>query len=120
MVDLGTPRGWLPRLLAPIAFFAAATVLILLVQNALSSDDGPTGPTATQSVLPTTTTDGGNDPDASETGTGEQRRRYYRVRSGDLLETIAAEFNTSVERLLELNPGIDPQALTVGERIRVR
>jgi LysM repeat protein len=119
VVDLGTPRGWLPRLLAPIAFFAAATVLILLVQNALSSDDGPTSPTTTQSTPPTTT-DGGNEPDTSETGTGEQRRRYYRVRSGDLLETIAAEFNTSVERLLELNPGIDPQALTVGERIRVR
>jgi LysM repeat protein len=119
MVDIGSPRDWLPRLLAPIAFFVAATVLILLVQNALSSDDGPTQPTATESSPPPTTTE--NQTGTGETGTTERpRRRYYRVKEGDLLETIAAEFNTSVEQLLELNPGIDPQALTVGQRIQVR
>jgi LysM repeat protein len=119
VVEIDVLRDWIPRLLAPVAFFVAATVLILIVQNALSSDDGPTGPTATQSTPPPTTT--GSETTTGGTGTTERpRRRYYRVKSGDLLETIAAEFNTSVEQLLELNPGIDPQALTVGQRIRVR
>jgi LysM repeat protein len=118
VVDIERLREWMPRLLAPLAFFVAATALILLVQNALSSDDGSTGPTATQSTPPTGTAAETN---PGETGTTERpRRRFYRVKSGDLLETIAAEFNTSVERLIELNPGIDPQALTVGQRLRVR
>jgi LysM repeat protein len=41
------------------------------------------------------------------------------VKSGDTLEAIAARHGTSVERLLELNPEIDPVALTIGQRIRV-
>jgi LysM repeat protein len=118
MVGLDRLREWMPRLLAPVAFFVAATVLILLVQNALSSDEQTATPTVTQPAPGTTTT---GSETTGETGTTERRRRrHYRVKEGDLLETIAAEYNTSVERLLELNPGIDPQALTVGQRIRVR
>jgi LysM repeat protein len=41
------------------------------------------------------------------------------VRSGDTLATIAEANGTTVERLLELNPGIDPVALPVGARVRV-
>lgn len=113
----------MPRLIAPVAFFLAATVLILLVQNALSSDDGPRTQSVAQTNPGPATSDG--ETDTGQTGTtgttGErQRRRFYRVKSGDLLETIAAEFDTSVEQLLELNPTIDPQALTVGQRIRLR
>lgn len=118
VVEIPPHRDWFWRLLAPLAFFVAATVLILLVQNALSSDDGPTAQTPTQPAPGPTTS--GSETNPGETTTEPRRRRYYRVREGDLLETIAAEFNTSVERLLELNPGIDPQALTVGQRIRVR
>jgi LysM repeat protein len=109
-------RDWFWRLLAPLAFFAAATVLVLLVQNALSSENGTATPAPTQSAPAPTTSAGETTTDLTTT---QERRRYYRVREGDLLETIAAEFDTSVERLLELNPGIDPQALTVGQRIRV-
>jgi LysM repeat protein len=116
MVD--SLREWFPRLLAPIAFFVAATVLILLVQNALSSGDGSSTPPPTQSAAGPTTS--GSETAPGGTTTEPRRRRYYKVKEGDLLETIAAEFNTSVEQLVELNPGIDPQALTVGQRIRVR
>jgi LysM repeat protein len=117
VVDLDRLREWGPRLLAPVAFFVAATVLILLVQNALSNDEAPSTPPTTQSAPPTTTPDTETAP--TET-TERPRRRYYRVKAGDLLETIATDFNTSPERLLELNPGIDPQALQVGQRIRLR
>jgi LysM repeat protein len=41
------------------------------------------------------------------------------VRSGDTLASIAERFGTTVDRLMELNPGIDPQALRVGQQIRV-
>jgi hypothetical protein len=33
---------------------------------------------------------------------------------------IADQYDTSVEQLLVLNPDIDPVALTVGQRIRVK
>ncbi len=43
----------------------------------------------------------------------------YAVRSGDTLASIADKFGTTVDRLMELNPTVDPVALTVGAPIRV-
>jgi LysM repeat protein len=45
--------------------------------------------------------------------------RFYIVESGDTLGGIAGEFDTSVDRLMELNPAVDPRALRVGQRVRV-
>ncbi len=47
------------------------------------------------------------------------RAAAYAVRSGDTLGTIAERFGTTVDRLMELNPGVDPTALRVGQPIRV-
>jgi peptidoglycan DL-endopeptidase LytE len=47
------------------------------------------------------------------------RASTYAVRSGDTLASIAEKFGTTVDRLMELNPGVDPTALTVGMPIRV-
>jgi LysM repeat protein len=114
VVDQDQARVWAARLAAPVAFFLAATVLILLVESGLSGESSNTTPTETTATAPT-----GNSP----TTTGQQAnrgRRFYRVRSGDTLESIAARVDTTVERLLELNPGIDSLTLQPGERIRVR
>jgi LysM repeat protein len=51
--------------------------------------------------------------------TKSTRAAAYSVRSGDTLASIAEKFGTSVDRLLELNPGIDPTALRVGQSVRV-
>jgi LysM repeat protein len=119
VVDQEQVRVWAARLAAPVAFFLAATVLILLVNSGLSAGDesGNTTPTTT---VPTGTEPTGNSP----TTTGQQRKRkklFYTVRSGDTLESIAARSDTDVETLLRLNPDIeDPLALQPGDRIRVR
>ncbi|MDA8211869.1 MAG: LysM peptidoglycan-binding domain-containing protein [Clostridia bacterium] len=42
---------------------------------------------------------------------------YWTVASGDSLYTIAKDSGTTVERLLELNPGIDPLNLQEGMNI---
>jgi LysM repeat protein len=42
------------------------------------------------------------------------------VRAGDTLESIAAATGVAVERLRELNPSLEPTALFIGERIRLR
>jgi LysM repeat protein len=45
--------------------------------------------------------------------------KFYIVESGDTLGSIAGQFETSVDRLMELNPAVDPRALRVGQRVRV-
>jgi LysM domain len=110
-------RVWVARFLAPAVFFFAAIVLVLLVQNGLGSEGGEaeTPPPATAPNTPTGTN--------GETETGSRqpgRRRFYRVRPGDTLDSIAVRFETTVEELVRLNPGIDPLALSPGQRIRVR
>ncbi len=45
---------------------------------------------------------------------------YYTVRAGDSLFLIGRRLGVSVDRLLELNPDVDPDNLTVGQRICVR
>ena len=52
--------------------------------------------------------------------TPPHHRRFYRVRCGETLSDVAIRFDTSVEQLLVLNPGIEPTNLTVGQRVRVK
>jgi len=49
-----------------------------------------------------------------------QSRRYYRVRAGDTLARIAARTKTPVARLQQLNPKVQPTALFIGQRLRLR
>ena len=42
---------------------------------------------------------------------------YYVVRPGDTLYTISKKYNVSVAKLIEANPGIDPNNLQVGQLI---
>ncbi len=44
----------------------------------------------------------------------------YTVKPGDTPSSIAEEAGIPLERLLELNPDIDPQALSPGQRLRLR
>lgn len=104
-------RVWMARVLAPIAFLAAATLLVVLVQRALRDESDSVGVTPGETVVVTTESTG--------TDTGEVERRFYRIKVGDTLESIAERFDTTVEELLQLNPGVDPLALTPGQRIRV-
>ncbi len=46
--------------------------------------------------------------------------KYYEVQSGDTLTSIAHETGVPVSRILQLNPGIDPQILISGEDLKLR
>jgi LysM repeat protein len=54
------------------------------------------------------------------TGTTTPGAEYYVVVSGDTLGSIAQKYNTTVDELTTLNLGIDPTALTVGQKIRIK
>jgi LysM repeat protein len=61
---------------------------------------------------------------ATKTGTKPTgkfaRARYYTVRAGDNLTRIAARTGLTIERLQQLNPRINPNALQTGQRLRLR
>jgi LysM repeat protein len=101
------------RLAAPAAFLAGITIAVLLVRAGMS--DGETTTAAQTSVATTaavTTT-------ATQTAT-EPTPVFVEVESGGTLDQIALDNDTTVEQLLQLNPGLDPTGLQVGQRIRVR
>jgi LysM repeat protein len=103
-------RTWVYRIAAPAAFFLAATILVVLIERGLNGD--PQTPTT---VLPSTSA-----PDTTTTaGTTTSKKKIYRVKAGDTLESIAAKFDTTVDDLLALNPNVDPLALSPGQKIRV-
>ncbi len=93
-------RAAVARLAAPFVFLLAVTIAVMLVRAGLRERS----PSAGRGGVVATTT-------------GEQR---YEVRRGDTLQSIAARFGTSAKELTRLNPGIDPVALRVGDRLRVK
>jgi LysM repeat protein len=110
------PRRELARFAAPAAFLLALTIAAFVVHAGLSgggeSDRATTAPTRLVTERVTT---------ASQTTTKKKRpaKRFYTIQSGDTLEIVAARVGTTTERLLALNPGIDPHALTVGQKVRI-
>jgi LysM repeat protein len=95
------------RVGAPLAFLAAVTVAVLLVRSGLDQGASRSRPSVPSASVSTTTGHGGS-------------RRYYRVRAGDTLAAIAPRFSLTEAELIALNPSIEPTALHVGQRIRVR
>lgn len=94
------------RIAVPLAFLAAVTVAVLLVRSGLdeAATRANTVPVATVPAPPAS----------------GQTRRFYRIRPGDTLAAIAPRFGLTEVELLALNPGIEPTALRIGQRIRVR
>jgi LysM repeat protein len=101
---------------APVAFLAAATVAVLLIKAGLG---GGSGGTTTGAEIPTATTTVATRTHSTTTTQTTTAARYYTIQSGDTLGSVALKENTTVDELVRLNPGVDPEALHVGQRIRV-
>lgn len=54
------------------------------------------------------------------TPTNEVTKKYYSVRAGDTFSKIAQRHGKSISQLQRLNPGVNINRLSVGQRIRVR
>jgi LysM repeat protein len=57
---------------------------------------------------------------AEQNGHKAHTPKSYEVQSGDTLTSIAHETGVSVAQILELNPGVDPQILVSGEKLKLR
>jgi LysM repeat protein len=104
-------RSRFTRYAAPVAFLSAVTIGALVVRSGLEHGKHP-ATTPTTTVRAKTKTTGGN-------GHRRGHVRTYTVQSGDTLGSIAIKTGTTVAMLEQLNPGVDPTALRVGEKIRV-
>jgi LysM repeat protein len=105
------------RYAAPAAFLLAATIAILIVRSGLSNDETTA---TTPTVATTTVEEPAGTTTVAGTTTDVSGAEFYEIESGDTLAVVAEQFDTTVERLLVLNPDIDPVALTIGQRIRVK
>src|SRR5437762_2192807 len=104
------------RWLAPLALVAACLALVVVLATTGSSDSGsvedqipsaPAGTTAKPPARSTTT--------ATTTSAGSPSATYT-VQSGDFLSTVAEKTGVSVDRLRQLNPGLDANAMHVGQQ----
>jgi LysM repeat protein len=103
-------RKYGKRFAAPAAFLLAATIVVVIVRSGLQTS-AASDATSTRTVVTKPVTTKPVPP---------RRRRYYRLKSGQTLSDVAIKFNTTVEQLLALNPGVSPTNLTVNQRIRVK
>lgn len=97
------------RFLAPIALVAVAIGTYTIVHAGLATHHA-TAPHSSSVV---------NGPRA----TGRRRAprpKYYVVRQGDTLSQISVRTHVSILRLSTLNPGISPNSLQTGQRLRLR
>jgi LysM repeat protein len=103
------------RFLAPLALVAFVCALFLVVQ-ASSDQTGSGGQTKSGEQQPTAPSSGSDEPASGDT----KGPRFYRVKAGDTPSAIAERTGVSLSQILELNPDLDPQSLSPGQRIKLR
>ena len=110
------------RLIAPVALVIGLLALVLVIASSGGSDDS----TQTSSNSAEKARDLGQTPKERRR---EQRRQkkegklpddVYVVKEGDTLGGISEATGVPVERLQELNPGLDQFQLTKGQQIKLR
>jgi LysM repeat protein len=95
----------LARIVAVVGLIAAFMAVAATVFTSESSDSGDGDKSEKERG------------DATKAGERALERGFWKVQEGDTLDSIAAKTGIDVSELEALNPGIDPQALTPGERV---
>jgi LysM repeat protein len=101
--------------MAPLALIACVVAVAALVAGSGVVGDENGSETAGADSLPAAT--------ERTTTTGKKQKptpATYTIKANDTLTAIAEENGTTVERLLELNPELDPQGLVAGQKIKLR
>ena len=97
--------SWTARALAALALVGAAIVLVVVVSNGVSKIDS--GNDTDQQTQQVDTGCQADDEQAVKDG-------YYVLDAGEGLSDVASKTCVPVDRLLKLNPNLDPQELPVG------
>src|SRR4051812_26104324 len=104
------------RWLAPIILLGAVAVVVWVINSSVTemSSTSPTVESRSDSKPRDTTTS-----TKPQSPTSLPTRTTYTVRPGDFLSTVSVKTGVSVERLRELNPDVDANALRVGQKLRL-
>jgi hypothetical protein len=93
------------RFLAPIALVAVIAGTYVIVHKGLTTKSPPVHHASRRGTRPR----------------GRYRKvKYYVVQGGDSLTSIASKTGLNLSTLESLNPGVDPNSLQTGQRIRLR
>src|SRR5688500_8578327 len=110
------------RWLAPLALLAAVGAVLIVYSSTIgdgeSDSDGGSRTEERRESRGGSTGEDSERTSTTRTSTSRQRRTYT-VRPGDTLALISERTGVSVEELQELNPELDPNSLTVGEKIKL-
>lgn len=103
------------RLAAVLTLILAFLVVIVTIATS-SGDSGDSGSSGDEGSGIATTGDG------EPTAKGERavEEGVWIVREGDTLVSISEETGIDIDSLIDLNPDIDPQTLSTGQRIALR
>jgi hypothetical protein len=101
------------RFLAPLALVAFGIALFMVVTSSLTEPETESNPAS--EARPSGSPDG----DEQERPQRKGPRRYT-VKPGDTPSSIAEETGVPLEEILRLNPDLDPQTLSPGQRIKLR
>jgi len=103
------------RILAPAAVVAFGLAMILVIATTSGSGGGDTSGAAKLEQQ-----DLGSKQRSSRRRAAVLARGTYTVKRNDTFGSIAGKTGIPVDRLLELNPDLDPQTLHQGQKIKLR
>ncbi len=103
------------RLLAPIALVACAFALIVVVGSSSVTGGGDSATESASDASPPS-----SETTEQQTTAPKKEKRSYKVELGDSLGSISEKTGVEVETIQLLNPELDPQSLTVGQKIKLR
>jgi LysM repeat protein len=110
------------RFLAPVALIAFALALLVVLSSSNSGDSGTTESASERQKDRDlgSSTKKTKKRKARSSANGALPTRSYTVQRGDTLGSISEKTGIPVDKLQELNPQIDPQQLTTGQKIKLR
>jgi LysM repeat protein len=94
------------RLVAALALVGAVLVVVVVIGAAMEDDSSPR---EQRTERP-----------AKKQQQQQAKAKTYTIKSGDTLTAIAQETGVSVNKIIELNPEVDPQILIAGEILKLR
>jgi nucleoid-associated protein YgaU len=95
-------RNRIVRVLAPVAFLILVVALVTVVLQSGILNGGSSGT-----------------PSASPSSSTTAAFTLYKVKKGDTLSGIAHKKHTNTTAILDLNPGLNENSLSVGQKIKV-
>ena len=123
----GSRGSTIARYAAPIVLLAA-----VLVTFSIAADShmfgGKTGkspgvikskPTRSNKPTPASSATATSSATPTSSSTSTSTERFYTVKSGDTLSGIVAETGVSLAEIQTLNPGIDSNSLSIGQKVKL-